>query len=326
MMVEGSNGSEVVGGVCWGDEYQFASLTTPFTMNSAWDYSKPNSYAPYDYLWTATTSAEMGLAGTQILAHQNAGGYNNYYGGSGTYKTGETSNNLRGNTSAKMGPCYNDEGDTPAPGFTHNMPCMSDWAYQLVQYSLASAKATTTDKRLAWGADWGSLGYDSLKTINGYTVSGWPKVSYSVYVVLDNHAIAPTQAIAEQAQVVSQTALTASVGTVLTSGPAGVGRTDTMNYSPPGYSPVYGTWEVEAQNNKATLTFNVSGNASATLNFPIMVVHNYTKTTAPTAISYDGKTLKANEGYFVSLRYDQSELWITLFERLKGSHTVEISN
>ena len=325
MLVDGGSGTDKVGGVGWGDEYEFFSSTTPFTMNSAWDYSRLNYRAPYDYLWTNTTKAEMGLAGTQILANQNAGGYNNYYGGSGTYKSGETSNNLRGNTSASMGPCYDDRGDI-RPGFTHLMPCMSDWAYQLMQYSLTSANPTTTDKRLAWGADWGSLGYGSLRTINEYTAKGWPKVSYSVYVVLDNHANNATQTMAEQAEVISLTTVTATVGSVVKSGPAGVGRSDPMTYSPAGYSPLYGTWEVNASDNEATLTFDVGSKAPSTLNTPVIVVHNYTKTAAPKTILYDGNILTANKGYFASLRPDLSELWITLNEKLKGAHTVKILN
>ncbi len=320
----GGVGSEPVGGVGWGDEYEFVSSAAPFTMNSAWDYSILNQGAPYDYLWTSATQAEMGLAGTQILANQNAGGYNNQGSSSGTYNNGETGNNLRGNTSTLMGPCNNDAA-VGAP-YTHTMPCMSDWAYQLVQYSLSSAAATTNDKRLAWGADWGSLGYGSLKTINGNTVSGWPKVSYSVYVVLDNHANNPTKTMAEQAKTISMTTLTASVGSVLTSGPAGVGRSDLVTYSPAGYSPIYSTWEVAASGNQAALTFGVASAAPSTLNIPVIVIHNYTKAGAPTAINFDGATLTVNKDYFVSLRPDQSELWITLNEKFKGTHTVQILN
>ncbi|MGA2735034.1 MAG: hypothetical protein ABSG35_20850 [Syntrophobacteraceae bacterium] len=329
MMVEGGDGSETVGGVGWGDEFNFFSIPPTnanlFTMNNTWDYSSLNGSAPYDYLWTSVTSAEMGLAGTQLLAQQNAGGYTNQGSSSGTYNGGLTGNNLRGATSAQMGPCNNDGGNGTV--YTHLMPCMSDWAYQLMQYSLTSATTTTNDKRLAWGADWGSLGYGSLTTINGYTVSGWPKVSYSVYVVLDNHANNPTKTMAEQAQTINLTSLTASVGSVITAGPTGVGDSTPMTYIPAGYSPIFSTWEVNASGNQATLTFKVSNTAPSTLNTPVIVVHNYTaSTTWPTTIKYDGNTLNVNEDYFLSLRPDQSELWITLNKNLAGTHTVQILN
>jgi hypothetical protein len=180
MKVEGGDGTDIVGGVAWGDSYKFVTLGSPFTMNNDWDYSQLNTGAPYDALWTSTIDAEMGLAGTRLTAQQNAGGYNNY--GAPIW---------RGKTSSTMGQlCLNDQG--AGPGYDHKLPCTSDWAYQLIQYSVASANETTDNKRLAWGADWGSLGNSSFTSSNGYTVSGYPKVSYSVYVVLDPHSENPT--------------------------------------------------------------------------------------------------------------------------------------
>jgi len=314
MNVDGGTGADFVGGVGWGDKYVFTSAGNPFTMNNGWDYSQLNPGAPYDYLWTSTVDAEMGLAGTQIAAKQNAGGYNNYQ-----------ATVWRGKTSANIGKlCVGDQGAGPA--YNHKMPCDSDWAYQLIQYSVANAAQTTSDKRLAWGADWGSLGNSSFTSVNGYLVSGWPRVSYSTYIVLDPHSANPTQALAKQAKTVSLTSLTASVGTVRTQGVAGVGRTDNQTYSPVGYSPVYGTWEVNAANNNAALSFAVSASAPTTLNTPVIVVHSYTKTTAPLKIALDGVVLTANTDYFVSLRPAQSELWVTLNKKLAGTHSVQIVN
>ncbi|MBT9100198.1 hypothetical protein KFZ76_21065 [Methylovulum psychrotolerans] len=314
MNVEGGTGADVVGGVGWGDKYVFASAGKPFTMNNAWDYSQLNQGAPYDYLWTSSTDAEMGLAGTQLIANQNAGGYNNYQ-----------AQVWRGKTSANMGQlCINDQG--AGPGYNHKMPCTSDWAYQLVQYSVANAAQTTSNKRLAWGADWGSLGNGSFIGINGYGVHGWPKVSYSTYIVLDPHSAKPTQAIAKQAKTISLTSLTTSIGTVRTKGVAGVGRSDNQTYSPVGYSPIYGTWELDAANNNVLLYFGVSNTAPTTLDMPIIVAHNYTLVTPPVQITLDGVALVADTDYFVSVRPAQSELWVTLNKKLAGKHSIQISN
>ncbi|HNA90487.1 MAG TPA: S-layer homology domain-containing protein [Anaerolineales bacterium] len=317
MNIEGGNGAELVDGVAWGDSYRFTTLGSPFTMDNEWDYSQLNPGAPYDYLWTANVDAEMGLAGTQIIALQNAGGYNNYLAPV-----------WRGHTSANMGQiCMNDEGAGPA--YDHTMPCTSDWAYQLIQYSVALANETTNNKRLAWGADWGSLGNSLLPqtdTSNGYDIVGYPKVSYSVYIVLDPHSKNPTQGMALQAKTVSLTTLTASVGSVRTSGPAGVGRNDNATYSPAGYSPIFGTWEVNAANNSANLTFTVSNLAPSTLDSPIIVLHNYTGSVASTQISMDGVTLASGSDYFASVRSASSELWVTLNKKLSGTHNIQISS
>lgn len=276
--------------------------------------SQLNVGAPYDYLWTSTVDAEMGLAGTQLIAKQNAGGYNNYQAIA-----------WRGKTSANIGEiCTNDQG--AGPGYNHIMPCTSDWAYQIIQYAVANAAQVTNDKRLAWGADWGFLGDSSFTSVNGYLVSGWPKVSYSTYIVLNPHSGNPTQSLAKQAKTISLTTLTASVGTVRAQGIAGVGRSDNQTYSPTGYSPVSGTWEVNAASNMATLFFAVPATAPTTLDMPVIVVHSYTKATTPLGIVLDGVTLTANTDYFISLRTDQSELWVTLNKKLIGTHSVQIVN
>ncbi|MFM7571637.1 MAG: hypothetical protein ACKO4S_00635, partial [Snowella sp.] len=250
-----------------------------------------------------------------LTAKQNAGGYNNYQAPI-----------WRGKTSLNMGTLCLNDGGAGVP-YNHKTPCTSHWAYQLIQYSLANATQTTSNKRLAWGADWGSLGNSSFTSSNGYTVSGHPKVSYSVHIVLDPHTGNPTEAIALQAKTASLTTLTASVGTVRTSGIAGVGRTDTVTYSPAGFSPIFGTWEVNAAaNNNLTLSFAVSSTAPSTLDSPIIVVNNYTRTTAPTQVLFNGTVLVANSDYFVSLRPDQSQLWITLNKKLAGTNSFSIVN
>lgn len=312
MRIEGGSGADLVGGVAWGDRYRFASAGSPFTMDNDWDYSQLNPGAPYDALWTATADAEMGLAGTQLSSRQNAGGYNNYLAPI-----------WRGQTSATMGQiCANDQG--AGPGYDHKMPCTSDWAYQLIQYSVSSAAETTGNKRLAWGADWGSLGNSSFVSSNGYTVSGYPKVSYSVYVVLDPHSADPTRRLALQARTINLTTLSAAVGSVRKRGPAGVGRADLKNYVPAGYSPIFGTWEVNAAGNNLTLTMAVSPSAPAPLAEPILVVHGYTSLALPAKVLLDGVLLVSGNDYFASLRPAQSELWLTLNRSLIATHTLRI--
>ena len=281
-------------------------------MDNDWDYSQLNPGAPYDYLWTSTTDAEMGLAGTQITARQNAGGYNNWQAPI-----------WRGKTSLNMGQlCLNDEG--AGPPYDHKLPCTSDWAYQLIQYSVASANETTNNKRLAWGADWGSLGNSSFTSSNGYEVSGYPKVSYSVYVILDPHSKNPTHNMARQAETVSLTTLTANVGTVRTQGIAGIGRADLQPYSPIGFNPIYGTWEVEALNNQVDVSFSVPASAPTSLDRPIIVVHNYTGVGSLAQVFLDGVVLTANSDYFTSLWPGASELWITLNRQLTGTQNLQI--
>ena len=312
MNIDGGTGSDLVGGVAWGDKYRFITVGKPFTMNNDWDYAQPNKGVPYDALWTAVVDAEMGLAGTQTVARQNAGGYNDYQAPV-----------WRGKTSATMGRlCVNDQG--AGPGYTHKLPCSSDWAYQLIQYSVASAGQATANKRLAWGADWGSLGNSSFSSSNGYPVSGWPRVSYSVKLVLDPHSANPTQSAAQQAETIGLTRLSASIGSVRSAGPAGIGRSDSQTYAPAGYSPIFSTWEVDAANNALNLNFAVPATAPAPLDTPVIVVHNHSKALSLVQVSLDGVRLIADKDYFLSARPAQSELWMTLARKLQGTHNLQV--
>jgi len=168
------------------------------------------------------------------------------------------------------------------------------------------------------------LGNSSFTSSNGYAVSGYPQVSYSVYLVLNPHSKNPTQNMAGQAETVSLTTLTANVGTVRTQGVAGVGRTDIQPYSPAGFNPIYGTWEVDAFNNNVDLSFSVPGSAPSTLDTPIIVVHNYTGIASSAQVLLDGTALTTNSDYFISLRSSAAELWITLNRKLAGTHTFQI--
>jgi hypothetical protein len=221
----------------------------------------------------------------------------------------------------------NDQG--VGAGYNHKVPCSSDWPYQSINYSVSTAIATISNKRLAWGADWGSTGNSSFTTINGYAASGWPKVSYSVFIALDRHSVSPTQALSKQAKTISMSTLSviAGIGSVRTTGIAGVGRSETMTYSPVGYSPVYGTWEVNASAaNSVNLSLAVSGSAPSTLDAPILVVHGYTGPATPTHLLIDGAEMAAGTDYFVSYNSGAQELWVTLNKKFSGTHTIQISN
>lgn len=308
-----------LGGAAWGERYQFKTPegAGPLTLNSAWDWTQWNSIANYALLWTQTIDAEMGIAGTLVsgktvtlpgaagptlvAAGADAGGYTGFLG--------------RGLSSATSS-CQDDEGIG-----AHTLPCVSGWPYQLVNYSFSGVNDPTPDKRLAWGSDFGYLGQSSTDTINSNKVQGWPRVSYSVFITLGAHSDKPTVNTAMQAAAADETTLTATVGTVLTQGPAGINRADTMYSGPAGYNPVYATWEVEADNNQAKLQFRVAG---VPLNKPILVIHNYFGDLVPNVV-LDGVTLANDTGFYASYRADHNELWLTLNTNMLGQHNLAIN-
>jgi hypothetical protein len=311
--------SDKIGGVAWGDKYQFSSAGNGLTMNSSWDWSNLNNLAPYNYLWTANADAEMGIVGTRVIGKQDAGGYQGLLG------RGKTSQNY----------------SCTAEG--HTMPCMSVWPFQSVNYSFYDQNgnlltdALTPAKRLAWGADWGYLGQETITTINEATVQGWPKVSYSTYITLGRHSDQPSYGAGVEARVRDNTRLGAHVsgiplpfGMVPASGPAGPGRSDQMIYSPAGFNPVYGTWDVFAVANRATLDFTIQDVVPQLTN-PVIVLHNYLwngppriKLRTPFPVPFE-QLLVNDRDYFVSYRDDALELWITLNRSMYFNGTVTIN-
>src|SRR5690606_13295608 len=149
------------------------------------------------------------------------------------------------------------------------MPPDYNWTYQLNQYELPF---TNTSKRMAWGSNFGAVGQTSYPAYgDDKTLSGYPYLSYSVFIVLDKHSLDPVNSQVVQIERVQKTILTASTGTVVTSGPAGIGRSDTVTYAPAGYDHVYSTWNIRANNNNQA-TFTLNPTQGALIN-PIVVIH-----------------------------------------------------
>jgi hypothetical protein len=297
----------VVAGVGWGDRFKFASTTSPVTYNSAWTWDTPNT-VPYVKLWTTGVDATMGTVQTQTIVQQDAGGY------FGT--------NRWGTTSAAGNACT-----VAIGGVDHRMPCDFNWPYQSINFSLnpGTPAVPTNNTRLAWGANFGFLG-QAQYLIHGSAfyggplpdtfAPGWPRKSYSTFVVLGLHSADPVGAQVAQIEAVQSTTLTASVGSVVTSGPAGVNRTDTVGYAPAGWNHVFAAWALRAAANQVDANFNVGGGAVAK---PLVIISGWTAGALPATVRLNGVTLVQDADYFPSLRADSQELWITFNRTLAGA-------
>jgi hypothetical protein len=296
---------DTVMGVAWGDHYQFTSTgPDPVSFNSTWNWDQANTI-PYVYLWTQTIDAEMGIVQSEDISKQDAGGYY----GQGSW----------GETSADGNACATTFGDG-----NYLMPCDSNWPYQSINYALDpnNPDSNTNDKRLAWGAEFGFLGQSTYSGNDGSNQTGWPRESYSTYVVLGLHSPTPTAVQVKQVENAMSSTFSASVGTVLTSGPAGAGRSDPRSYAPTGYDRVYATWNVQAAANAATVTLNPGGLG---LSNPIFVLHGYTAASAPGSVVFNGRALTADVDYFATVDSAGSRLWITINTDWNASSTLQIT-
>jgi hypothetical protein len=297
-------GAADIDGVAWGDRYKFRSTIAPVTLDNAWTWNVANT-VPYVKLWIAGASdATMGIVETQTLGQQDAGGGRNAFYHDLTPFWGTTS--ASGNA-----------------GGANVMPWQDSWPYQDNSFSIGPAPNSNNNARLTWGTQYGFLGQQSYDTRNGLvaTASGWPKKSYSTYIVLGTHTSGPIEAQVAQVEAVQALTLTATIGTVATSGSAGIARADTVTYAPAGYDHVYGALAFVASGNQLDANLGVGAGA---LRKPLVVVRSFTSVVYPT-VMLAGATLTQDVDYFPSLRPGSSELWLTLNRDLAGpSNRLEI--
>ncbi len=304
MLFDGSasaGGHSAIAGVGWGDRYKFASTTNPVTLNSEWTWNVANTI-PYVKLWTTSVDATMGTVQTQTIVQQDAGGY------FGTSRWNSTS---AGGFACTIG------------GNNYRMPCDFNWPYQSINYSLGGGGATNST-RLAWGANFGWLGQQSYFThgsafwggpLPNTSASGWPRKSYSTFIVLDRHTLDPVGAQVAEIEAVQATTASVLIGSVRSSGPAGVNRPDNATYAPIGWNHVRAAWAFEAAGNQLDANLAV---AAGTLRRPLLIVGNWTGP-LPATLRYNGQVLVQDADYLPSLRADSNELWITLLRDLQGA-------
>lgn len=289
-------------GTAWGDRWKFTTTSSPITLNSSWTWNVANT-VPYVKEWLAgpltalnKKDATMGIVQTQTLDQQDAAGARDPGVGSDIRPYWNT-------TSAAGNACG-----------AQVMPCENDWPYQA---NANSVQFGNNNARMTWKTQYGFLGQTSYTTNNGgptITAAGYPKVSYSTYIVLGTHTTSPVETQVTQVETVQSVVLSADIGSVVTSGPAGITRADNVTYDPPGYNHVYGALAFDAADNALDANIEVG---NGTLKKPLIVVSNYTG--GEPAVTFGGVLLAADADYFASLREDASELWITLNQNLTGA-------
>jgi len=297
-----------IAGVAWGDYYRFTSTTNPVTFNSAWTWNQANS-VPHVKLWTSGVDATMGTVQTQTIQQQDAGGY---WGQDLWMKTSATASGCPGN---------------------YLMPCDYNWPFQSINYELYGG--ATQNARLAWGTNFGFLGQQQYR-IRGNAwyggganalpgdpmASGWPKKSYSTWIVLGTHSSDPVGARVSEVAAVQSLALTATIGSVATQGPAGIADATPYTYAPAGWDRVYGALTFHASSNRIDANIAVG---AGTLRNPLIVVRGWTGG-LPSTLKLGGATLVRDVDWLPSPRSGANELWITLRRNLSGaSNRLEIA-
>jgi hypothetical protein len=311
------DGSAAIDGTAWGDRWKFTTTSAPVRVDSSWTWNVPNT-VPYVKEWIAGPldgsnhrDATMGLVQTQTMTQQDAaGGRDPNYHDNTVYWN---------KTSADGNAC---------PDGVYSMPCVGEWPYQANAFNFGLPPNSSNNARLTWRTQWGFLGQTSYVVHDNVVMDppglpGYPKKSYSTYVVLGTHGSGPVEAQVTQVETIQTLNLTTMIGGVVTSGPAGVTRTDTpVTYAPAGYNHVYGALAFSANANQ--LDANIAVGAG-TLAKPLIIVSSYTGG-YPQTVRFGGTPLTQDVDFFPSLRASASELWITLNRNVSGAtNRLEIS-
>jgi len=296
-----------IDGTAWGDRYKFTTTSAPVMLNSTWDWTQTNT-VPYIKEWlngpigvapNYNRDATMGLVQTQTNAQQDAAG-------------------ARGPNVHDVTPFWGKTSADGNAGNGYSMPWQDDWPYQANADSVGVG-ASNNNARLTWRTQYGFLGPNTYPINDGVgetvkTAPGYPKKSYSVYVVMGQHSTLPVEAQRQQVETMQSVTLTASTGSVVTSGPAGITRAQNVTYAPAGYNHVYGALAFSATGN--ALDANIAVGAG-TLKNPLVIISNYSGSD-PT-VKLGGVTLTADADYYASLRPSATELWLTLNASLSGA-------
>jgi len=361
--------NNAIAGAAWSNGFDFTTTPQagPLTFDSAWTWNTPDN-AAYAALWTAgPVDAAMGVVQTQTLEQADAG--NGFLYGAGAAGFGSSASPTayqdwngtapadKHDSGCTLGDFYSEGSGGPGPngtrdwntGIVFTMPCIDQWPYQLDSFDFKNEHSATSGNNfplVAWGASYGFLGEQGYPnwmrgTENASGPGGtpltvnadWHSKNYSTWVVLGQKKA--TDAVANQVSklaVIEGLVLSASVGTVATSGPIGIaylnqappaGYPQSQTYSPAGYDPVFGALTfVAAPSNQLSATIEVP---SGSLANPLIVLRGYNHGSYPTHVQLDGVELAADKNYFPSLWAAQDQLWFTLNTTLTaGTHALTV--
>jgi hypothetical protein len=290
----GASGS-TVDGVGWGDKYKFLTTSSPVSFNSTWTYNTANT-VPYVTEWNTASNSEVGLVQTQ--------NFSKHEGGAGIFYSNWTKTSATRITDAGMSP-------------SQTMPLNWNWTYLANQWQLPTYN---TRKPIGYLLPYGSVGTDSgykYSSKNTTQMDGHPYQSYSTFLVLNPKG--KTATVVTNVEAAMGVTLSATKGTVVTTGIGGTGRTDTVTYSPAGYNPIYSTFDFNPDG---------AGALSATMNFgtktytkPVFRILG--KTSVPTSVLYDGV---AETGYVASVDTTTNVLYLALNRAVTGSHTLRVDD
>jgi hypothetical protein len=172
-------------------------------------------------------------------------------------------------------------------------------------------------KRLTWGTRFGVL-YGGAGSSPGFE-------NYSLALHLGTFSDRGVPALIAETEALHDGTISvrALAGQLRTQGPEGSGNATPHTFSPPGFNAVYRTWELDAQNDAATIAFDVG---AGSYRRPVFVLRGASGTAlGDVKVTLNGNVL-ASSGFGASLDAATHTLYVTLLSTLSGNNVVELSS
>ncbi len=313
----GPYGGDLIGGISMGDTKKFVSVingttneSTTLTTNSGWKYTENNTI-PYAMEWTKNVNAEQGHVQTQPISIKDAG------------RTDYSATPVAPGQQNLAGPFIGDE----------------QYPYQISAYGILSAGGGVV-KRLTWGTNFGYVGGANATGSftkhfdNNNTAANAGRFSaYSVFDVFGMHTGGynggSVGKMVTQMENMQAATLTATVGTVVTNGPAGIQGSGAgfavvpnVTYVPAGYNHIYATWESNAIANTANVTLTPT--VGKPIDHPVFVFNNYSIATL-TSLQINSVVAVADVDYFATFDAAANKIWITLNSNISVASNLKLN-
>lgn len=301
------NGSanEAISGLGWGTKYKFRTTSAPLSASSTWDYTQTNNI-PYVWQWkdAGAGDREFGLVQNQPYKDQGAGC--EYHSGSLIAQPPSSGAGLPNGSNYFLGLPYqmNSYGSTAiyvGERFTWGSVYHNGWGL------FGNGKGVFEEGH---GEALGSLTYGTAQ--NGFMQ--YPVNAWSHNVLIDRYSDNGLTALVDDTERAYGCTLTASVGSVVTTGPRGpgnyvapaTGSMPTVTYTRPGLDFVYRAWTLQAAGGNVTASMAVPTGGLSRPTFILKAM-----SAAPCLLTLDGVTQVQGVDYFGSLDAGASRYYIT---------------
>ncbi|MBN2754142.1 MAG: CIA30 family protein, partial [Candidatus Goldbacteria bacterium] len=263
--------------------------SSPFS--TGYTYNTPGRNIPYTLQWKNTPDREAGYVSTLDLTQQAA---------AGGYLSGPV--NI-GSTSASMPP---------------------NWA---VNYQSNGFQGWYGDK-MTWGLPYGAAGGETAAESGSTTKStfpdwtwrknwtAYPTIGFTLLIHMGKKTEDKVRALAaEQADIHELiNPLTASVGTVVTTGHMNLYDAGGFTFKPAGFNHIYNAWEVVCASDTADISLNLGAKSLKNQTF---LFDNYNAAFAP-QITLNSSVLAEGIDMFTSVDTADKKLYVTLNKTITG--------